>query len=247
MKKLKLLGLAVVASGFFVSGSIAEVDRIDISDAGNGGVYGVFGGAVVTGEGTIKPRPDALPNSPSAEYPDILHDGGFNKATGKYEFKFTLTQNAKVVGGLPIDSAATLPSVFVYDPITKEGFMMVVDCSLPAGKTQNICGYTSIGITRPAKGYNSAAEINTVFGVDNVTDVTGGQINSGIGGTDGSKKVGLIVFNELDPTIVTSKVADLLNSAQTINYQMRSVPLPAAAWLFGAALLGLLGFKKNKR
>ena len=55
----------------------------------------------------------------------------------------------------------------------------------------------------------------------------------------------------MDPTLSYGEVSLLsesdLRALDLIGYEITAIPLPVAFWLFGSALLGLIGFSKHKR
>jgi hypothetical protein len=59
------------------------------------------------------------------------------------------------------------------------------------------------------------------------------------------RQVASNTVNEFGSGTVSGVISNEFYNAQT-TYNISPVPLPAAAWLFGSALLGLIGYSKRK-
>jgi len=87
-----------------------------------------------------------------------------------------------------------------------------------------------------------------LFGMDGLIDSWTNTYSSETSGNEDSNMFETIVFSELyGISGVTRMELTLGHSGAIDNIVVSSVPLPAAAWLFGSALLGFVGIRRFKK
>lgn len=216
----------------------------------NGGVAAYNGGGVQNTTQSNVPYPVGGSNYPA--FKDLSHSG-FNTAgagpdgtvTGMYELKFTLVQ--KTLRPDPGLNTMILKSVLFYDPVSGKGHIQTLQC-------ENV---NNPGTTVPASDGGDGSKIYS--DVCSATNAGGSKnfvkdLPPYISGTNAIPDYnvlgsGSIVFDSEDDRKFKITLGNLQNAQLEIDFEMRSVPVPAAVWLFGSAVLGLLGsrrFKKNK-
>jgi len=143
--------------------------------------------------------------------------------------EFTVTEPWYVNNPLPIDDVAELGVPFlVQDPNISVYLDIIPELTVPAGTFNNVLMMAYLDSNYIANS------VNTLLGIDpsideGVTDVT--WLALGVG--------------EIGGIGVMAESGGLDAAWELISYSV--VPVPAAAWLFGSGLIGLIGIARRKK
>ncbi len=134
-----------------------------------------------------------------------------------------------------------------------------INGSLSGGyNISNLSGTFSEDITfsvvgAPAVGISGVANVISIqfagfFGVDNLSASLNGSPLS-ISAVFSFLNVGVLntIFTNGDYTLTFAGTAFSNGAALSGNVAINSVPVPAAFWLFGSALVGLFGFRMHRK
>ena len=117
-------------------------------------------------------------------------------------------------------------------------YLLTTEASSPIVTTAELEGVVTVN-TFDLTGNNDLDKCTTLSGF-NTCSFLGKDPNP-------YESVSLSVLENGDLFVTTFDQDDATGATQTIEWTVTPVPVPAAAWLFGSALLGLTGVARRKR
>ena len=151
--------------------------------------------------------------------------------------------NAMLIGDT-VDCATT-GSSWTCDPLSA----VVID---PGSEFDiKVRGFSSmdLDITDNSLNFDVLGGIGNIFGLGPLSifnidsEITGFTFDTNITGMDVSRLSFTASSFAIDFDFLTTQTGEFLN----IELQLNPVPVPAAVWLFGTALIGLVGFSKRRK
>ena len=149
---------------------------------------------------------------------------------------------------LPYD---TLPPTIVYSP--SSGSFPGEIC--PYDENDFCVGFLEVTFSKPVNNLSFYAGGNEnddyllidVFGESGLIERTSGQHNCGWYGNECDPNLQLVDLSDLSNiTRLEMEFGDLSGGVAISNIQGTVVPIPAAAWIFGSGLIGLIGIARRK-